>query len=322
MDVALDAAKPAVGRLVRKAMEEIADEAQAQSELAAGWGLEPGTVSRTDPKERLELARRMRNPRLLAIAEIMGRLVNTAWTARKSPTNAIPEEIYSVTLGADLPHVLPMEFAGLVMPALRVDFLRKLADRHLLQYSLRGNEALGKGPIIGVFDHSGSMVQTGADLWVTALGLTLMKVAKEQGRTFHAVCFGGPGVVRTFSFTKPDEFTPTKMMDYAEFFINDGGTHFETGLDAAVAIMEAEHAETGKVSADIVFGTDGEAQVPATWLEAFKATQARLGFTAYGFAIGGGPDVESIASICDGRVFTVRSLRDGSDVKDILAGLW
>ena len=157
-------------------------------------------------------------------------------------------------------------------------------------------------------------------LWVRAFGLAHLGVAVDQGRDFTAIVFSGPGTIVVHDF-QPAEFTTAKMLPYASVSTS-GGTDFTGPLDLAVARLQAEFDTTGRVSGDVVFATDGDADVPAGWLDGFHDTQDRLGFNVYGLGIG--PEATSsttLHGVCRGNVVSVRSLADGADVCDIFRSL-
>lgn len=314
---------PVVGRAARAAGAEAAAAAEEEADAMAAWGTGPGERERMDATARLKLAERLASPRLRKITQLLGAMRNLSWGVRKERYDLAPEEMFDVTVGADVGRLLASEYAALTVPELEDLFYLRLTQRQLLQYDLRGIEHQGRGAIIYVEDGSGSMRHGGGDkeLWAKAFGLALLGVAKDEGRAFHAIHFGGVGEAELFSFPEPAAFTTERMLDYAETFLNAGGTDFITPLTEALALLEAEHAATGHVSADIVFATDGDdGGRVLSWLPTFKEAQARLEFNTFAVAIGTSPSHPSITGVAD-RVATVRALTNGDDVRDVFKAL-
>lgn len=318
LDEALEGATPSIGRAVRRATKEAGEEAEENAAAGAGWGWDPGTVSEIDPAERLALMAELKTDRMRKIADLFGTLRNEWWAERRGRFDRGAEEIYSVTRGDNLPRVLPSEFALAAHPQLRGEFFRRYAERELAEYDLRTELKEAKGAIIYVEDSSTSMRGL-PERWARAVGLSFLGIAHDQGRAFTAIVFGGPGVYETFSFPSPADFTPAKMMAYARCSIM-GGTDFAGPLGAARDLLSAEFDETGRVTGDIVFATDGKAKVTAEWLTKFGEDRGRLKFNTYGICIGGSID-ETQSDICAGRVAEVHDLAGGGDIHTIFQGL-
>ena len=76
-------------------------------------------------------------------------------------------------------------------PILRKDFHRRFLDQELLQYSLRGVEEKGKGPMIVCLDGSSSMAGD-KEIWSKAVTLTLLEIARTPAPavSFDLLFFG------------------------------------------------------------------------------------------------------------------------------------
>lgn len=313
-----------------QALKDANDEAEQQSALSTAWGLDPGTLNRMDATKRIELAKRMKNDKFKRLAELIGPMMRLAWAEQQRKVNYVPEELFNVGIGADLPHMLTTEYLNLNHPVLRMDWMRRYLNHALLQYELRGHEKIAKGGIIACLDSSGSM-SGDPEVWSKAVGLALLHVAKSQKRPFTGIHFGSPGEFRRYVFdTTGSQFTatvdygntttelsgPESVIDFAECFLMSG-TDFVTPLSQAVDQLQVEYAKHGAVKGDIVFLTDGMCGVPDAWLKEFKETQAKLGFRVFGVVMGGHPDSEPLKTICDGRVVEVKDLASGKDVAHI-----
>jgi hypothetical protein len=107
---------------------------------------------------------------------------------RKKMFERSSEEILEVERGDALERLLPPELLSLSHPLLRKDFQRRFLDQELLQYSLRGVEEKGKGPMVVCLDGSSSMAGD-KEIWSKAVALTLLEIARRQRRPFRSICF-------------------------------------------------------------------------------------------------------------------------------------
>lgn len=316
-DEALDDVSPSIGRAVRLAAGEAAAEAADAADAAAGWGLSPGEMSRTDPAARRELAELISTDRMRRIAELVGRMRNMIWGEQSIRFDQGPDEVHDVILSNDLRHITSAELVNMAVPELTDMFWMRYATKSLLCYDLRSTRRDAKGGIVYVEDSSLSM-EGERELNARATGIALLDIAIRQNRKFTAIVFSGPGSFTIYDFDLATRDT-AKMLDYASLTIG-GGTEFTGPLDAAVASLDADRAATGRADGDIVFATDGECEVSDKWLAAFDASRARLGFTCYGLNIGGEAG-GTLERICDGRVAEIHRLIDGDDARDIFRSI-
>jgi uncharacterized protein with von Willebrand factor type A (vWA) domain len=285
---AFTAAQGQIRALLRQGAAEEREKAEAEATMMRAWGLGPGELERMDFQARVQLAERLRTSRLAEFTEQLGRfrMLAAAERARKSEHGA--EELHSVTVSGDLPRVLASEVAHLAVPALRADFFRRLSERQILTYSLRGSERVGRGPVVFLGDLSGSMGKEFAgwtrEAWLKAFALALLDQARSGGRDFVAVLFASQGVQQVFEFAK-GRASIEDLIDFAEVFFR-GGTHFETPITTAVDILEASFNRDGLPKADMVLATDGECAVGERWLVDYLTRKERLAFRTFGVAIG------------------------------------
>jgi uncharacterized protein with von Willebrand factor type A (vWA) domain len=313
-----------------KALSEANKDAEQQSALGTAWGLDRGALQRMDATRRLELSKKMKTSKFKRLAELVGPMMRMAWAAQQRKVNYTPEEIYDVTVGNDIPHMLPSEYLYLSHPVLRMDWMRRYMNSSLLQYALRGSDKVAKGGIIFCEDGSGSMSGEN-EIWAKAVGLALLQIAKMQKRPFTGIHFGGPGEIKTFEFTTTEkEFKShtvygdveadlsgvESVMDFAEVFFA-GGTDFVTPLSRALDQLRAEYEKYGATKGDIVFVTDGACGVPDAWLKEFKEEQSRLGFRVFGIVIGGSSKSEPLSTIASGKVIEIKDLLSGGDVNHL-----
>lgn len=145
---AMDEEAPTIARALRAALGEASADAQRAMDTALAWGLDPGELQRMDPEVRLEMARKLKSDRFRRIADLFGPMRNLMLSEQARRTSHAKEEIYDVETGSDISQLLPSELASLKHRLLRFNFLRKFAQRGLLQYALQGTERLARGGII------------------------------------------------------------------------------------------------------------------------------------------------------------------------------
>src|SRR5438105_7471161 len=159
-------------------------------------------------------------------------------------------------------------------PVLHKDLYRSFLDQELLQYSLRGIEEKGKGPMIVCLDGSSSMAGD-KEIWSKAVTLTLLEIARRQRRLFRSICFSSeqtPLQVLDLNPREHYEIKTKSVMDLAEYFPG-GGTDFQKPLDAALECLKQSRFKKG----DIIFITDGECQVSPEWAQQFRKVKEKPG---------------------------------------------
>lgn len=153
------------GKGLKTILEEATLSAQEAVEGAAialnafGWGDSNGFSSKSiSSEQKIKLAKRVaNNKKLQEIAKLAGRMKLLAAKKQRTKTTDAATEIYSVTTGNDLAHLVPSELVKLVVPELKPLFLKGYSEKTLLQYELNSKEKQGRGPIVVCLDSSGSM---------------------------------------------------------------------------------------------------------------------------------------------------------------------
>jgi len=244
---------------------------------------------------------------------MVGRMKFHALALRKKVFERSSEEILEVERGNSLNRLLPHELMTLHHRVLRKDFHRRLLDQELLQYSLRGIEEKGKGPMVVCLDGSSSMAGE-KEIWSKAVTLTLLEIARRQRRLFRSICFSSEDTPLQVLDLNPKERYGVEMervMDLAEYFPG-GGTDFEKPLDAALECLKKSRYKEG----DIVFITDGECQVSGDWAESFCKEKERLGFSLFSILIDVGPSSLGTLKEFSDRITTIKQLTS-DEAKDI-----
>lgn len=293
---------------------KVAQELEDTTEEAQTWGDTIGTGSRTPPGQKLELGRRLAgNEKLKKLARMVGRMKFHAQALRKKVFERSSEELLEVEQGDALHRLLPHELVTLHHPLLRKDFYRRFLDQELIQYSLRGVEEKGKGPMIVCLDGSSSM-SGDKEVWAKAVTLTLLELARKQRRRFRSICFSSaetPLQILEMNPRERYEVDTKTIMDLAEYFPG-GGTDFQKPLDAALDCLRQSRFKKG----DVVFITDGECQVDAEWAENFRREKDQLGFSLFSILIDMGPASLGTLKEFSDRISTIKQLT-GDEAKEI-----
>ncbi len=319
LEASLNGMTPEIQEAMGKALDEANDYLEVINSMASSWGSDPGELMRLPAKKRLELAKRLNTPKFQQMSKLLGPMVREAFAAQKRKQVYTPEEIFDLTLGNDIPRLLPSELAKFDMEETEMLFLKDWYEENLLQYEMRGYEKIARGGIIYI--HDGSLSMAGPpEIWAKGVGLALLHVARKQKRSFYGIQFGSASEIRIDDFRDTKNIVPEKVIDFAEYFFN-GGTHFMTPLKHALDILKKEHAEFGAVRADIVFATDGQAHISPAFMENLKETQRKLDFQVWGIAIGTDVRAEPLSELCDGKVATIKSLLNAKDLSEVFRGL-
>ena len=321
MKDALDRVGDETRQALRQPISEAADKAEEFYDTASGWGLEKGEIQRLPADERLELAKRLNNDHFRRIADLFGPMKNLMLTEQRRKVSYAREELFDVTVGDDFSRALPSDL--LLLDQNEDEFMRRLVEKKLLQYDLRGEEKLSRGGIIFCEDGSYSM-QGEPERWAKAVMLCLMHLARKQRRSFHLIHFGSPGQFIQISFEKPQDYSLDRILEAAEVFFASG-TDFHTPMTVALDILRTQHEKYGAVKSDVVFATDDECQVQAKFMEDYLAESERLQFTTYGFAIphlgGRVSRTGALHQMCQHKVFEISDLLSGKQISEVFGKL-
>ena len=275
---------------------------------ATAWGLGLGGGQRGSAAAQLELGRRLtRNPKLKRLAQLVGRMRESALRLRKRSFERVNEETYAIERGAAIARLLPQELLAIRHPVLRRDFHRRFLEGNLQVYELRGVEEKGRGPMVVCLDGSSSMAGD-KELWSKAVALTLLEIARRQRRLFRFLCFSSTDQPLWSLDLNPGpryEIDERKVYDLAEYFPG-GGTDFEVPLSAATECLRASRYKRG----DIVLITDGECRVSPEWLARFRQDKRQLGFFVFSVLIDVGTSaLETVREFSD-KITSVGQLTD------------
>ena len=227
-------------------------------------------------RDQISLAEKIASDKKMKeIAEWAGRFKQVARKKQKTKYNEAMERS-GVTIGNDIERLLPMELGLYTHPTTKNDFLRRFVEGQTMMYEQKGQEVLGKGPIILCLDQSGSM--RNLDTQSKGFTLALMSIARRQRRDFCLILFSTR--TQVFKYEK-GKIKSSDMVNLAQTFLS-GGTDFSLPLSKSLSIIN----ESRFKQADVVFVTDGEDRVKDSFLEEFNKKKKEKAFNVLSFMIG------------------------------------
>ena len=148
---------------------------------------------------------------------------------------------------------------------------------------------MGKGPIILCLDQSGSMRKL--DTQSKGFALALMSIAKKQKRDFALITFSAKAEVKVFPKGRSNT---DDLIHLAGNFLG-GGTNFYDPLRQSLSLIK----ESRFKQSDIVFVTDGQANLPVEFIEEFRRTKDKKKFECLSVLIGREADVQTVQKFSD-----------------------
>jgi len=251
---------------------------------ALSWGSEASSFKKVSPEERMKLAERlMSSQKLFKLVRELGRMKRLAITSRREKIKQQSSEVYDIEAGDNLNRTIPSELMKLSHPILKLDFLRRFSEKQLLQYALREKEGKGKGPIVCCLDLSGSMYGE-KEIWAKAVALATLELAVKENRSYEIILFSEEvKMVRDFDRKHTPDIQ--NIIEIAEANYG-GGTDFEGPLKHAIITINAIKEEEKK-KADILFITDGEADISPGFEEWFNEFKDKTNTKVISVQIGG-----------------------------------
>lgn len=268
-----------IRRAVREAIKAGKEKAEELQTALAGWGLEPGDLQAAPIENRLYIASKLTQTNLKQIADLVGRMRNFARACQRNKVKKERDEIYSITVGSDIHHALPVELALLSHPLRKLDFYRRFTEHQLLQYELQSKEKQARGPIICLVDMSGSM-EGEPFQWAIAVALALVDTAKRQKRYAYSAFFNTE-VKATFEF-EPGKKNIEQFLNMATINVS-GGTDYMPAINWAIETIERDKDYK---NADILMITDGICVIEQTAITAIKAAQKKFNFKSMTILLG------------------------------------
>jgi uncharacterized protein with von Willebrand factor type A (vWA) domain len=298
----------------RQAAQQAREEAEKSEAALSTFGTDPGELQRMPAEKRFELAARIhRNHKLRELADKIGRMVRFAMGEQARKIVHGRDEVHDIEMGDDLSLVLPTELAFLSDDNARILFLKKYADKELLQYQLRGQDKVAKGAIICMVDSSGSM--GGArETWAKAVAIALLNICHKQKRDFYGIIFSSRGQAFEVHFPKGIA-SIEQVLDFAEFEYM-GGTDFEYPIGRAVEVLEHQFQDESAQKGDLVMITDGECAVSEDWMDRYFNAKKELAFRHYGCLIGFNSRV--LDTLCD-STYKITDLAAPEEARDVFS---
>ena len=323
-------ARRALRQGIRDAMHAV-DEAESemegmQSALGFEYGMGQGNAETLKDLDQVRTLYDLikSNELLKKIAALAGRLQRMASSYKRTRVTPGIGPIKGITLGGDLPLILPSELIGLRSKnkVLRVATLGKVMAKRALQYEVEGVVPAARGPVILCLDKSGSM-QGEPEVWAKAVAMTLLKTALNQQRAFHYIGFYGRKSDEPYSaaIQRQQTFVPgeTSWQEVVKVLLDGctGGTDFEAPLHYA---LEALRSSPTMRQADVVFITDGAGHITADIIEQVNLARSREHVHVYGIAIGARARLATLQPITDELYqLSARPEQDSAKIVPILA---
>ncbi|OUM85377.1 MAG: hypothetical protein BAA01_03720 [Bacillus thermozeamaize] len=293
------------GQVLAKSLSRAAKDAiQTKDNLKSLLGgIEAGSgdaeLKKVPLRDQLALAEKLSaEPKLKEIAQWAGRLKLIARQKQRSKHRESIDRS-GITRGNQVEKLLPSELAAFSSPITKSDFLRRFAEGQTLQYDTKGKEQLGKGPIILCLDQSGSM--SDQDTIAKGFVLALMSISRKQHRDFALIPFSNEALAP--KIYGKGRITINDMIQLAAQFL-DGGTNFEKPLKNAAAVIEQSNFNR----ADVIFVTDGEADVSDKFLENWNALKLKKDFRVLSLLLGTAKEF-TVSKFSD-RVVKAKNLLD------------
>ena len=246
-----------------------------ESMNAIAWGNELGELSFSNPKDKIALANYfIENKSFADLVRELGKLKNILAEARRQKVKHGTDEVYNVEMGNDLSRILPSELVKIKHRVLKRDFFKKLVNKELLQYRLRGKNKHEKGDIVVCVDVSGSMsrelpvpdknvpVGVTRSVYAKALAIATLEIAVRENRAYKLIMFESR-VRDIFEFDRNHKPTVDDIIKIASIGYG-GGTDFQDPLSKAIAADKKR---------DVLFITDGECAVKDDFLAKFNKTK-------------------------------------------------
>ena len=216
-----------------EAMQETRQVKEGLKALLGGYNAGRGDaeLKKVPLRDQLVLAEKLATEKTMKeIAEWAGRFKQIARKRQKTNYSEAMGRS-GVTIGNAIERLLPMELGLYMHPTTKKDFLRRFVEGQTMMYEQKGQEVLGKGPIILCLDQSGSM--RNLDNQSKGFTLALMSIAKRQRRDFCLILFSTR--IQVFKYKK-GKIKSSDMVKLARTFLS-GGTDFSLPLGQSLNII-------------------------------------------------------------------------------------
>jgi len=277
--------------MLKSSVDEAKESKENLEKLISGMGQGNGKseLGKVPVKEQFQLADMLqKNPKMKEIADWAGRFKEIA-RAKQKHLHRDSIERSGVTIGNKVDRIIPIELSNLAILQAKIDFIRRFAEGQTMIYDKKGKDTLGKGPIILCLDQSGSMRKL--DTQSKGFALALMSIARKQKRDFALITFSIKAEVKVFPKGKS---CTDDLIHLAGNFLG-GGTNFYDPLRQSLSLIK----ESRFNQADIVFVTDGQANLPDEFIEELRSTKDKKKFECLSVLIGEGADFQTVQKFSD-----------------------
>lgn len=253
--------QPGAGGIPTEALVDIAADKAAQQaqknvddaqDAASAFGLEKGQGGSLDMQAVKKLLKRCaKSERLKGIVNLAGRFRRLAAAKQRVKTQHGMDDVIGIKPSDEVHRLIPAEMLLLGDPTMKIDLMRRIAEKQALCREHQGVERVAKGPVMVWVDESGSMngerIQT-----AKALALAVAWVARKQKRWCSLVGFSSTGQLNSVALP-PGKWDENEIIRWCEHFFN-GGTNIP--FSYAEELFNQTKAPRGKT--DILLITDGE----------------------------------------------------------------
>ncbi len=222
------------------------------------------------------------------IKELVRKMGRDYISEEKKKQKRIPErsksEVHGTHRSDDLMRVLPSELLNLEDETLEMLFYARLLEKNLLTYQLQGTTFVQReekerrdkitGAVVACLDTSGSMQGTPL-LKAKALLLAISSILQKEKRVLYVLLFGSSGQVKEFAMHS--QATSAELLQFLQMGYG-GGTDFETPLNRALDIIEAQESYQ---KADVLMISDGDCGLSAAFVQTLNNRKAALDCSIY-----------------------------------------
>lgn len=302
------AGKLKVSKAVKNTSNSIKAQSDMMNDLGMGCGEGAGEPGRVSLDTRLKFMKMFtRNDKFKKMMRMFGRMKRLAMKKQKEKLKHVIETIDDIVPSNNLNRVIPSEFSNLVDPDLEVLFDIKYLSSQLLSYQFTGKETKQTGPIIVCLDVSGSM-QGSRDETAKSVTLALTFIAKKQKRDACVILFDGR-IQKIYDFKlkefKTEDAWLDQITDMGSFF-SGGGTDFNYPLSKSIEKFKEKEFK----KADLVFITDGEANLSDKNAEEFNKLRKEKGISCYSIIIDSYHDKNHVLKKISNKLVSVSELTD------------
>ena len=306
----------------RKAVNYAIDELGDINEAIKGAGLTP-SKGKGENKRGVFVQRLRQNRRMRDVLKKAGRLLSMM-DGKPTKTRQSKEEVVGIEHGRDLRRLTNQSKAYLSDPVTQDIFYSKWASHELELQSMDGKEPLGRGDLMLLVDHSGSMLcsvggdypcpqdKTQRNTYARALCLAILNVSIKEKRRFRLLDFGYEvsdiyTVENGIYKNRDKDLSRSELIEAVATKESTCGTNFNVAFNEALPVPERS---------DLIFITDGEDRISNEVRK--KIDKAREdGLRIFTVSIGGG--VRWIHEISD--VFIDISSLLADDIDTAMAGV-